>query len=136
MAIAVALVVVAVAGAGVAAYAWLAPRRTAAMRVRSGERSPLHGDTGWTNAAGEEFAGLSEPARCDLIFAVSALDDARSQRLLEHALDDPSEAVSLAAAHALISRGHGETVERYLAAHPGQRTDRIARTLSLLLPEG
>ncbi len=132
MAIWVALVVVAIAGVAVALYAWLAPRRTAAMHEPSRDRDPLHGDTGWTHAAGDEFAGLSEAARCDMIFAVAALDDERSKQLLEHALDDPSEAVSLAAAHALLSRGDRGTVEQYLAAHPGERAARITQTLSLL----
>jgi hypothetical protein len=127
-------IVLAIGVAG-ALYAWLAPRRSAAGRTPAPDRPPLQGDTAWTSAAGDDFSGLSESARCDLIFAVAALDDERSQRLLEHALDDPSEAVSIAAAHALHSRGCNAEVERYLADHPGERAVRIARTLALLSPE-
>jgi len=132
MAVVVALVVVLLIGGALAVYAWLAPRRTAEHRSPTPERAPLNASSAWTSAAGDEFSGLSESARCDLIFAVAALDDDRSQRLLEHALDDPSEAVSIAAAHALHSRGRNDRVETYLAQHPGERADRIAATLSLL----
>ncbi|MBV8491830.1 MAG: hypothetical protein JO199_14985 [Candidatus Eremiobacteraeota bacterium] len=135
MAIVVALIVVLVIAAGGAIYAIAAPRRKAAERVPTPDRPPLHADDGWTNAAGDEFSGLSEPARCDLIFAVAALGDDRSMRLLEHALDDPAEAVSIAAAHALHRRGCNDVVDRYLAAHPGERSERIASTLALLAPE-
>lgn len=67
-----------------------------------------------------------------MIFAVAALDDDASQHLLEHALGDPAEAVATAAAHALITHGHASVVEGFLAAHPGERADRIAATLALL----
>jgi HEAT repeat protein len=86
----------------------------------------------WTDAAGREFAGLNESARCDLIFAVAALEDERSRELLEQALDDPSEPVALAAAHALVSHGHRANVERYLAANPGTRATNLAGMLALL----
>ncbi|HEY1654638.1 MAG TPA: HEAT repeat domain-containing protein [Candidatus Tumulicola sp.] len=87
---------------------------------------------GWTDAAGDEFAGLTEPARCELIFAIAALDDRRSLPVLERALADPSETVALAAAHALAARGDAAIVESYFAAHPGERATRIAGTLALL----
>ena len=133
MAVLVALIVAVVLGGAVALYAWLAPRRTAAGRAPAAPaRPPLRTDTAWTSAAGDEFAGLTESARCDMIFAVAALDDERSQRLLEHALDDPSEAVSIVAAHALHTRGRNDRVEAYLSSHPGERADRIAQTLALL----
>jgi hypothetical protein len=67
-----------------------------------------------------------------MVFAVAALDDDRSQRLLEHALNDPAEAVALAAAHVLISSGRQSVVHTFLAENPGRRADRIAQTLSLL----
>jgi hypothetical protein len=67
-----------------------------------------------------------------MIFAVAALDDDASQRLLVHALDDPAEPVALAAAHALVTHGRTEAVETFLATHPGARADRIAATLALL----
>jgi len=130
-AIAIAALLVLFTGIVLGLYAWLAPRRVAErMRVREG--SPLQVTTAWTNEAGEEFAGLSEAARCDLVFAVAALDDERSQRLLEHALNDPAEAVSLAAAHALAGHGRRPVVEAFLADHPGARADRIAQAVAVL----
>ncbi|MEO9171331.1 MAG: hypothetical protein ABI282_07250 [Candidatus Baltobacteraceae bacterium] len=129
--ITIVLVVVLLAGILIGAYAFLAPRRAQAERKKR-EGPPLEATTDWTNDAGDEFAGLSEPARCDLIFAVAALDDERSQRLLEHALNDPAEAVSLAAAHALVSRGRMPVVEAFLARHPGARAERLSKTLALL----
>ncbi|HVR47711.1 MAG TPA: hypothetical protein VMT95_13860 [Candidatus Binatia bacterium] len=84
----------------------------------------------WAAAAGAEFAHLSDADRCDLAFAVAALDDARSQRLLAEALDDPSETVALAAARAMTNRGRSSELERYLA-RPGERSRRIAAALSL-----
>lgn len=133
-AVVVALIVVAVAGGALAAYAIAAPRRRAAAVRTPGvpAPAPLHAGDAWTEAAGEEFAEMPEAARCDMVFAVAALDDERSHSLLEHALADPSEAVSLAAAHALAGSGRTDVVERYLAGHPGERADRIARTLALL----
>jgi hypothetical protein len=133
----VALVVVVLAGLLGVGYAMFAPRRKAVrLQADPPNREPLLVDTGWTNGAGGEFSGLSESARCDMIFAVADLGDDRSFALLEHALDDPSEAVALAAAHALATRGSTGVVERYLAAHPGERAQRIAGTLALLTSEG
>jgi hypothetical protein len=129
--IAGAALLVLIAGILLGIYAWRAPRRVAQTR-ESAELAPLHATTDWTNEAGEEFAGLSESARCDLIFAVGALDDERSQRLLEHALRDPAEAVSLAAAHALAGNGRRPTVDAFLASNPGERAERIAQALALL----
>ncbi len=130
-AIAIAALLLLIAGIGLGLYAWLAPRRTVEPKKSAG-REPLRATTDWTNEAGEEFAGLSEAARCDLVFAVAALDDERSQRLLEHALNDPAEAVSLAAAHALAGNGRQSVVDEFLARHPGTRADRIAQALALL----
>lgn len=129
--IAIAALLALIAGILLAVYAWRAPRRVAeAQRVREG--APLQATTAWTNEAGAEFGGLSEAARCDLVFAVAALDDERSQKLLEHALNDPAEAVSLAAAHALAGHGRRALVETFLASRPGARADRIAQALALL----
>lgn len=135
-ALTVALIVVAVAAIAGVTYAMMAPRRAAARREAAAVRQPLHASSDWTHGAGDEFAGMSESARCDMIFAVADLGDDGSHALLEHALDDPSEAVALAAAHALATRGSTAVVERYLAAHPGERAQRIAGTLSLLTSEG
>jgi hypothetical protein len=125
------LIAIVVVGAAVAAYAVFAPRRKA-EHVPAPQRAPLAAQTGWSSAAGMEFGELSESARCDMIFAVAALDDEASQHLLEHALGDPAEAVATAAAHALVTHGHTDVVERFLATHPGERADRIAATLALL----
>jgi hypothetical protein len=129
--IAAAALLVLVAGLLIGLYAWLAPRRAAESRVAR-DGAPLQATTAWTNEAGEEFAGLSEAARCDLVFAVAALEDERSQHLLEYALNDPAEAVSLAAAHALAGHGRRTVVDTYLTSHPGARADRIAQALALL----
>ncbi len=80
----------------------------------------------------DEFANLSDAERCDFIFAVGALDDPSSLRLLERALDDPCEAVALAAAHALTTAGSTMPLERFFAERPGGRSDRIAASLELL----
>lgn len=129
--IAVVALFVIIVGLALLVYARRAPRReTPQLREREGP--PVQTTTAWTSDAGDEFAGLSEAARCDMIFAVAALDDERSQQLLEHALDDPAEAVSLAAAHALAGHGQRATVDAYLAQHPGARADRIAQALAVL----
>lgn len=86
----------------------------------------------WTRAAGEEFTDLSEAERCDLVFAFAALDDPASEALLERALEDPSEAVELAAARAFVNRGRDAVVERVLATHSHERAHRIKSTLELL----
>lgn len=122
-----------VAGVILGAYALLAPRAAAPVKAQPlPPLEPWSASTDWTTEAGDEFAGLSESARCDLIFAVADLDDRQSQRLLAHALDDPSDAVALAAAHALMRRGDAQTVESYAQRHPGERSERLARTLELL----
>jgi hypothetical protein len=139
-ALSVALLIVFLLGVVLGAYAILAPRR----RALTSPAGPVGLDVDvevvrdavpqseWTKEAGQEFEGLSESARCDMIFAAAALDSERPLRLLEHALGDSSETVALAAAHALARNGRRPIVERYLAAHPGERAERIAHTLSLL----
>jgi len=129
------VVVVAVlfaAGAAIALYAWLAPRNAAVPVGVPPPAQMWEASTDWTLQAGEEFAGLSEAARCDLIFAVADLRDERSRGLLVHALDDPSDAVALAAGRALASRGEGEKVAAYAQQHPGPRAQRILDALALL----
>lgn len=90
------------------------------------------GDDEWTGAAAGELGGLTESERCDVVFAIGALDDETSQPLLERALGDSSEGVALAAAHALTRRGNGDSVARYLGAHPGERASRISAALAVL----
>lgn len=130
----VALVVVIIVGGAIAIYAFLAPRRRAQVQTAE-ERPDERVQTGWNDTTALEFSTLPETARCDMIFAVTSLDDDRSAKLLRHALDDPSETVALAAARALSERGLGAAVDEYLARHPGERAERIAQTLSLLTPE-
>jgi hypothetical protein len=120
-------------GVALGIYALRAPRAAAVPAAEPpSPLEPWTASTDWTSEAGTEFAGLSESARCDLIFAVTDLDDERSQRLLSHALDDPSDAVALAAAHALARRGDSQTLAQYAQRHPGERSERLARTLELL----
>lgn len=128
------IVLALVLGAGIVlgAYALMAPRAAVVETQPPAPLQPWTATTDWTTQAGAEFAGLSESARCDLIFAVADLDDDRSQRLLTHALDDPSDAVALAAAHALMRRGSTSVIEEYAQRHPGERSERLARTLELL----
>jgi hypothetical protein len=143
-ALSIALLIVFLIGVVLGVYAILAPRRRA-MKASAAVPAPvtIAADTAvatdeavrngeWTKEAGQEFEGLSESARCEMIFAAAALDSERPQRLLEHALGDSSETVALAAAHALARNGRRGIVERYLATHPGERAERIAHTLSLL----
>ncbi|HEY9085656.1 MAG TPA: hypothetical protein VIN40_06940 [Candidatus Tyrphobacter sp.] len=133
--ITIAIAVLFVLGIGLGLYAVVAPRRTTEgpTLLDQVDREPLAATTDWTNEAGQEFAGLSESARCDLVFAVAALHDDRAHRLLEFALRDPNEAVALAAARVLAGSGRAPAVERFLAQHPGERAERIVSTLSLLI---
>jgi hypothetical protein len=120
--------VVAVVVAVVVAIALVAVilARRSSRRVQPVER------TSWTGRAGEGFEGLSEAARCDMIFAIGELSGADRTAMLQEALDDPSEAVALAAANALTVRGEDAVVQTYFATRPGARSERIARDLSLL----
>ena len=133
--ITIAIAILFVLGIGLGLYAVVAPRRASEglTLLDQVEKEPLQATTDWTDEAGHEFAGLSESARCDLVFAVAALRDDRAHHLLEFALRDPNEAVALAAAHALAGSGRAPTVERFLAQHPGDRAERIVSTLSLLI---
>lgn len=135
MLITVVIAVLFLVGIALGVYAVVAPRPMAAgpSLLDGVDAGPLAATTDWTNEAGTEFSGLGESARCDLVFAVAALGDDRSTHLLEFALQDPNEAVALAAAHALAGSGRSSTVERFLAQHPGERAERIVSTLSLLI---
>ena len=113
-------------GIALGLYAWLAPRR----KPEAAHEESATVD--WTAAAGDGFEGLSDAARCDMVFAMAELDDDRSRALLEAALDDRSDAVALAAAHALATNGRLETVRAYAAAHPGSRGQQLLETISLL----
>ncbi len=129
-----ALIVVFLIGAGIGIYALAAPRRLLPI-VQPSAIEPaidIDQDAEWSLQAGSEFAGLSEAARCEMVFAIAALDDQPSRRLLVSALNDTSEAVVLAAAHALASAGQIAEVQAYAGAHPGPRADRVIETLALL----
>jgi hypothetical protein len=133
--ITIAIAVLFVVGVLLGGYALIAPRRRSRETFVPDdvESRSLRATTDWANEAGQEFADLPEPARCELVFAVAALYDDRATHLLEFALCDPSETVALAAAHALAISGRASIVERVLADHPGERAERIAGTLSLLI---
>lgn len=132
----VVLAVVFAAGVAVGLYAMFAPR--AQTPIQTAPEAPHEvvpqpaAAADWTTEAGDEFAGLPEAARCDLIFAVCDLRDDRSHQLLVHALDDPSDAVALAAAHVLAQRGCSDAVDAYAQQHPGERAQRLIETLALL----
>jgi hypothetical protein len=111
-------------GVAVIIYA-LVRRRKSALRSGGGSK----------DTTASEFAALPEPARCDIVFAMAALEDDGSSQLLQLALDDPSETVTLAAARALAGRGLTSVVDTYFARHPGERTDRISRALAVLAPD-
>ncbi|HEV2260729.1 MAG TPA: hypothetical protein VGR69_00340 [Candidatus Rubrimentiphilum sp.] len=126
------LLSVIVMGITIGVYAWLSPAKETPEEEPPAPIGPWVADTGWTAQAGEEFATLSEAARCDLVFAVADLQDERAEALLVHALDDPSESVALAAAHVLERRGGGERVRAHVNRYPGQRAQRIRETLEIL----
>lgn len=125
-----------VLGAAIGAYALLAPRKPVEVNEAPAAQprtiEPVRNTSAWTSEAGDEFAGLSEAARCDMVFAVADLDDERSRGLLAHALEDPSETVALAAGHALIGSGRADEVKAYVASHPGARAQSLMETLALL----
>jgi len=114
------------------AYMWFSQPKEPVEETIPPPLEPWTPDAGWTSEAGEEFATLSESARCDLIFAVADLQDERADGLLLHALDDPSEPVALAAAHVLERRGAADRVREHVNRYPGKRARRIAETLALL----
>jgi hypothetical protein len=116
----------------VGAYAWLSPSREIAGEDPPPPNDVWEPDPAWTAQAGEEFATLSEAARCDLVFAVADLQDERAEGLLLHALDDPSETVALAAAHILEKRGAADRVRARVKRYPGPRAQKIEETLELL----
>ena len=122
------LLAVLVIGVAIGLYAWLAPRRGPVAEPVEAPPVP----TTWTSQAGDDFEGLSDAARCDLVFAMAELDDDRSRQLLEAALDDRSDTVALAAAHALASAGRLETVQAYVRSKPGPRAQALLDTVTLL----
>ena len=102
-------------GIAIGAYAYFAPRRPVAV-----EAAPQ---------PAAEAPPQTEAQRVDAVFAMGALDGDESTRRLTQALDDPSETVALAAAHALAASGRGEIVRTYVDAHPNERTTRLRETI-------
>lgn len=74
-------------------------------------------------------ASQTEAERVDEVFALGALDGDESTRRLTDALDDPSETVALAAAHALAGSGRGAILADYARANPGARSQRLVDTI-------
>ncbi len=125
-------VVLVVAAVVVAAYALLAARtRDRAVPVSARAASDENDTAQWIADADRGYDDLSEAAKCDLVFAMGSVNDARANVLLVRALDDPSEAVALAAAHALHSNGNAAALEAYSASHP-ERGQRLLETVNLL----
>lgn len=125
------------AGIVIGVYAVIAPRKAASeptLLDRIEPRTVLV-NSDWSVDAGQTFGALSEAARCDLIFAVAPLADERSKDLLVRALDDQSETVALAAAHALVASGRADALNEFFQEHPGDRATHISETLSLLRRE-
>lgn len=126
------MLVVFVAGAAVAGYAFLVPRKVPVPVETSSTPEALPAKSDWASEVGDEFATLSESARCDFVFAIATLDDDNSHRLLVHALGDPSDAVALAAAHALARSGRIDEVRTFANERAGPRAAALLRTLALL----
>ena len=125
-----------VAGALLAAYAVFSARTkppAASVAVPPATASQPAGEDELEDL--EAFEALDEAARCDAAFAAAAHEDAASTRLLERALDDPVEAVALAAAHSLATSGRAGVLDRYVRSHPGARAQRVAAVTALLAPE-
>lgn len=111
-----------VAGLAIGAYAAFAPRRPAVATAASQPGAP---------------AQLSEAQRVDAVLATGSLESDDATAYLVAALDDPSEAVALAAAHALAGSGRGDALRRHLESRPGERSERLADTIGWMhdIPE-
>jgi HEAT repeat protein len=114
-----ALLVLLAIGVALGAYAIFAPRRTAAVEAPAHDPAP----------ARPQQSPLTEAQRVDTVFAMGSLDSDEATRRLTEALDDPSETVALAAAHALAASGRADALRAYFDAHPGDRAARLANTI-------
>lgn len=124
-----------VIGIALGAYAIFAPRRVAQVAADAATRSVDEANAAGTHAFADPpspLAGLSEAERCEVVFAMAALDDDESREHLRAALNDPSETVALAAAHALAGSGHIAAVNAYAQQNPGPRAQRLLDTIALL----
>jgi hypothetical protein len=106
-------------------------KRSRGRRLQAVPQLPQQEAVSRVDTVDDEFGPLSESERCDLIFAYAVLGDAHSLDVIEHALDDPSESVAIAAARALARRGQNEVLARYFGARPSDRSRRIAAALEL-----
>ena len=104
-------------GIAIGIYAMVAPRRPVA--VEAAKAAP----------DGPPAASQTEAERVDEVFALGALDGDESTRRLTAALDDPSETVALAAAHALAGSGRGAILAAYARANPGARSQHLVDTI-------
>ncbi|HEY8322708.1 MAG TPA: hypothetical protein VIG46_13040 [Candidatus Baltobacteraceae bacterium] len=104
-------------GIAIGVYAIVAPRRPVAV------------ETARSAPAGASPPTPTEAERVDEVFALSALDGDESTRRLTAALDDPSETVALAAAHALAASERGAILTAYARANPGARSQRLVDTI-------
>lgn len=121
-----------VIGIALGAYAIFAPRRVVHVVA---DAATEEADVASAHAFADPpspLAGLSEAERCEVIFAMAALDDDESREHLRAALNDPSETVALAAAHALANGGHIVTVNAYAQQNPGPRSQKLLDTIALL----
>ena len=75
---------------------------------------------------------LSESQRVDAVFAAGTLESETARAYLIAALDDPSEAVALAAASTFAGSGALPAVESWLRSHPGERSARLADAIATL----
>ena len=89
MTLAIVVVLAAVVAIG-AVFAMLGMRRA----VRRPVSVPARRYRRMDQRRGRRIGGLSEPARCEMIFAIAALNDPRALPVLERALADPSETVA------------------------------------------
>ncbi len=106
-----------VVGLAIGAYALFAPRRAVPVAASQTPVAPPPANI------------ASEAERVDAVFAMGALDGDEATRRLAEALDDPSETVALAAAHALASSGRSAVLDAYAASHPGARSSQLTQTI-------
>jgi hypothetical protein len=127
------IIVLLVIGIALGAYAIFVPRRVAQVAADAATRDAdaVSGAHAFADPP-SPLAGLSEAERCEVVFAMAALGDDESREHLRAALNDPSETVALAAAHALANSGHITAVNVYAQQNPGPRSQKLLDTIALL----
>ena len=131
------LIALLIIGIALGAYALFAPHRAKPVPADAANSDVETNANGVSNAHAfpdppSALAGLSEAERCEVVFAMATLDDDESREHVRTALNDPSETVALAAAHALASSGHIAAVNAYAQANPGPRSQKLLDTIALL----